>query len=105
RALYAAQTAEPGFDYRQVAMASFDLRSPRFADAQAAAFQRQLLERVSALPGVEAIAQVERTPLSPGRTQTMFRLPAQDQWHEIDLNTVSPEYFALIRIPIVRGRT
>ena len=39
RALYAAQTAEPGFDYRQVAMASFDLRSPRFDDTQRAGFQ------------------------------------------------------------------
>ena len=105
RALYAAHTAAPGFDYRQVTMASFDLRSPRFADAQAAAFHRQLLERISVLPGVEAIARVERTPLSPGRTQTLVRLPAQDQWHEIDYNTVSPEYFALIDIPIIRGRT
>jgi predicted permease len=105
RALYAAQTAEPGFDYRQVAMASFDLRSPRYADAQAATFQRQLIERVRALPGVEAVAQVDKTPLSPGRFQTMFRLPAQTEWHEIDMNTVSPEYFALLGIPVVRGRT
>jgi predicted permease len=105
RALYAAQTAEPGFDYRQVAMASFDLRSPRYSDTQAAALQRQLIERLSALPGVDAVARVDRTPLSPGRTQTLFRLPAQEPWQEIDFNTVSPEYFALLGIPIVQGRT
>jgi putative ABC transport system permease protein len=63
------------------------------------------MERVGALPGVEAVAQVNRTPLSPGRTGTMLRLPGQTQWHEVEMNTVSPEYFSLIGIPILRGRT
>jgi predicted permease len=105
RALYAAQTAEPGFDYRHVAVASLDLRGPAYDDQKAARLQRELMERVGGLPGVEAVAQVSRTPLSPGRTQTMLRLPGQTQWHEIDMNTVSPGYFSLIGLPIVRGRT
>ena len=105
RALHAAQTAEPGFDYRHVTVASFDLRGPAYDDRKVAEFHRQVMERIGGLPGVEAVAQVNRTPLSPGRTQTMLRLPGQTQWHEIDMNTVSPGYFSLIGIPIVRGRT
>jgi predicted permease len=105
RALYAAQTVEPGFDYRGVAVVSFDLRRPSLDDQRVVTFQQQLMERFSSLPGVNAVAQVGKTPLSPGRTQTMFRLPGDDQWHEIDVNTVSPGYFSLIAIPIVRGRT
>lgn len=104
RALYAVQTVEPGFDYRHVAVVSFDLRG-RGSDDRVAAFQHELLERVGALPGIEATAQVGKTPLSPGRWQTMFRLPRQEQWHEVDVNTVSRSYFSLIGIPIVRGRT
>jgi predicted permease len=104
RALYAVQTVEPGFDYRHVAVVSFDVRG-RGSDDSAAAFQRELLERIGALPGVEAAAQVAKTPLSPGRRQAMFRLPGEDQWHEIDVNAVSPGYFSLIGIPVVRGRT
>jgi putative ABC transport system permease protein len=105
RALYAAQTAEPGFDYHQVAVVSSNLGGPAYDDQKAAGFQRQLMERVGGLPGVETVAQVNRTPLSPGRTQTMLRLQGQAQWHEVDMNTVSPEYFSLIGIPILRGRT
>ncbi len=105
RALYAAQTIEPGFDYRQVAVVSFDLRGPGYDDVGIAGFQQRVMEGVRSLPGVDAVAQVRKTPLSPGRMQTMFRLPGRDQWHEIDVNNVSPGYFSLIAIPIVRGRT
>jgi predicted permease len=105
RGLYAAETIEPGFEYRNVAVVSFDLRGPGYDAQRALAFQQRLMERVASLPGVEAVAQVSRTPLSPGRSQTMARLPGQDQWREIDVNTVSPEYFSLIGIPIVWGRT
>jgi predicted permease len=105
RALYAAQTAEPGFDYRNVAAVSYDLRGPRYDDQKVVAFQRQLMERVASLPGVDSIARVSWFPLSPGRRQTAFRLPGQEEWHEVDVNAVSPGYFSLIAIPILRGRT
>jgi ABC-type antimicrobial peptide transport system permease subunit len=32
-------------------------------------------------------------------------LPGQETWQEVDVNAVSPEYFGLVGIPIVRGRT
>jgi predicted permease len=105
RALFAAQTIEPGFNYRDVAVVSVDLRGPGYEDRRIGPFQQRLIERVSALPGADAVAQVGKTPLSPGRMQTMFRLPDDEQWHEIDVNTVSSGYFSLIAIPIVRGRT
>jgi hypothetical protein len=57
------------------------------------------------LPGVRAVAQVSKVPLSPGRTQGTFRLPAQERTHEFDVNAVSPEYFAVLGLPIVSGRT
>jgi predicted permease len=105
RALYAAQTAEPGFEYRNVAAVSYDLRGARYDDQKVVAFQRQVMERVASLPGVDSVAQVSRFPLSPGRRQTAFRLPGQEEWHEVDVNAVSPGYFSLIAIPILRGRT
>jgi hypothetical protein len=65
----------------------------------------QLIERLATLPGVRAVAQVSKVPLSPGRTQGTFRLPAQERTHEFDVNAVSPEYFAVLGLPIVSGRT
>jgi predicted permease len=106
RALYSAQTTDPDFDYRNVAAVSFDLPGRNYEDeGKVVAFQQRLQARMGALPGVDAVAQVSKIPLSPGRHQTMFRLPRQDLWHEINTNTVSPGYFSLIAIPIVRGRT
>jgi predicted permease len=105
RGLYAAQTVEPGFNYRDVAVVSFDLRGAGYDAPKAAAFQRQAMARVGALPGVDSVAQVGMTPLTPGRRQTMFRLPVHEQWQLVDVNAVSPDYFSLIAIPIVRGRT
>jgi predicted permease len=104
RALHAAQTADPGFEYHDVTVVAFDLPGSGYDDQKAVAFHRQLMERLRELPGVELVAQVSRTPLSPGRTGLMFRLPSEDEWHEIGLNIASTDYFSLIGIPIVRGR-
>ena len=106
RALYSAETTDPDFQYRNVAVVSVSLQGQNYdEDANVAAFQRRLLERIAALPGVESFAQARKIPLSPGRHQTMFRMPGSDQWHEVNVNIVSPSYFSLIAIPIIRGRT
>jgi macrolide transport system ATP-binding/permease protein len=104
RALHATYSLDPGFEYQNVAVVSVDLRGPRYSDATADAFRKQLIERLASLPGVRAVAQVSKVPLSPGRSQGTFRLPAQEQTHELDVNAVSPDYFAVLGLPIVRGR-
>ncbi len=104
RALYAAHTFDPGFDHRNVAVVSIDLRGPRYEKGNAAIFQEQWLERVGALPGVERIAQASRIPLSPGRSQTTFRVGDEPEGHVVDVNAVSPDFFSVLGMPIVRGR-
>jgi predicted permease len=105
RALQATYSLDPGFEYRNVAVVSVDLRGPRYSDASAEVLCRQMMERLASLPGVRAVAQVSKVPLSPGRSQGTFRLPAQEQTHEFEVNAVSPDYFAVLGLPIVRGRT
>jgi len=105
RGLYAAQTVEPGFDYKNISVVSFDLRGQGYDDARGAAFQRQVLGQLGSLPGVDGIAQTSVTPLSPGSYNTVFFLPGEQQARFAHYNPVSPEYFSVIGIPIVRGRT
>jgi predicted permease len=105
RALHATYSLDPGFEYQNVAVVSVDLRGPQYTDATAEVFRKQMIERLGWLPGVRAVAQVSKVPLSPGRSQGTFRLPAQDQTHEFDVNAVSSDYFAVLGLPIVRGRT
>ena len=105
RGLQATQSVEPGFAYENVAVASFDLSGAGYDPTGATAFQRQLMERIGSQPGVEAVAQVARTPLSEGRMGGMARLPGQEQTFPMGFNVASPGYFSLVGIPIVRGRT
>jgi predicted permease len=105
RGLYATQAVEPGFTYENVAVASFDLPGSGYDAARAAVFQRQLAERVGALPGIEAVAQAANTPLTPGGMGFTARLPDQEQPFLLRFNTVSVNYFSLLGLPVVRGRT
>jgi putative ABC transport system permease protein len=105
RAAYVTGTIDPRFSYRDVAVVSFDTRGMGFEPQQAAAFRRALTDRLRALPGVDAIAEVSKTPLSAGDMQTTVRTAADQAWQEIDVNNVSPEFFSLLQIPITRGRT
>ena len=69
------QTIDPGFVYRNVAVATYDLAGGGYDSAEAAAFQRQLLEQVRAVPGVEEAAYAVQEPLSFDQETALIRLP------------------------------
>ena len=104
RALYAAHTFDAGFDHHNVAVVSIDLRGPRYENGNAAIFHEQWRERVGALPGVKSVARASRIPLSPGRSLTTVRIGDEPEEHVLEVNAVSPDFFSLLDIPIVRGR-
>jgi predicted permease len=69
------------------------------------AVQKEILERISHLPGVSSVAAASHLPLSDAR-QIGFRLegagPNEFHWGENSL--VSPGYFRAMGIPLLRGR-
>lgn len=104
RGLYHAQTIDPGFAMQNVTTVAFDLRGQGYDDRRAALFERQVFDRLAALPGVDAVAQASMLPLSDNHRGTVFSLPGETATHRVEFNEVSPEYFSLLGIPIVRGR-
>ncbi len=104
RGLYLAQTIDPGFEMKNVAAVTFDLRGQGYDDTRAGLFQRQAMDRLTALPGVDAVAQAGNTPLSDSHRGTMFSLPGQPANSLVEFNEVSPEFFSLLGLPITRGR-
>jgi predicted permease len=104
RGLQAAQTVEPGFDYADVASVSFDLTGAGYDAERAIVFNRQLMDWSRSLPGVRSVAQALFTPLYPATMQISVGMPGQAQYTPIPINVVSPDYFSLVGIPIVRGR-
>jgi predicted permease len=104
RGLYVAQTIDPGFRMQGVAGVSFDLEGLGYDDQRAALFQRNLLQRLTGLAGVDSVAQAGEIPLSNDHRGTSFSLPGQPGGRAVEINEVSPKYFSLLGIPIVRGR-
>src|SRR2546423_904826 len=104
RGLYRAQFIDPGFKMKNVAVASFDFTGAGYSDQQAEVFQRQFMDRLSSLPGVDAVAQARSAPLSNRHYGGLFSIPGQEGSHPAEFNNVSPGYFQLVGIPIVEGR-
>ncbi len=111
RALSRANMLDPGFDVADVQTVELDFSLAGYTDETGPAFSRQLLERVSALPGVASAAYSWGLPLDgSGRSLGGVRVPGVDvpqgeRFLEADWNIVTPGYFAALRIPIVRGRS
>jgi predicted permease len=68
------------------------------------ALQRQVLERLGAMPGVRAVAQTSAMPLSDQHTETEFHFPGTDRERHFEFSSVTPSYFDVLHIPIVHGR-
>ena len=78
-------------------------------DLAVAAFQHRLLERLGAVPGVEAVALGSRLPLKNwginGRFGIEGRTPASaDDTPFAEFRTVSDGYFRTLGIPLLAGR-
>jgi predicted permease len=103
------RTTDPGFSTTRV----FDTWIPFAAagyDAQRAkTFQDELIQRISALPGVEAAAYARAVPLGYGSfSSTSIAVdgyePPPNEQPTAEYNEVSPDYFATLGIPLISGR-
>src|SRR5208337_843634 len=63
RSLQNSQRLDPGFDPNRVLLASYELGPVGYSEAQGNAFHRQLLSKLSALPGVESVTLADFSPL------------------------------------------
>ena len=104
RGLQAAQAIDPGFATRGIATAGFDLALEGYDEPRAEAFHRQLADRLAAHPGIAEVAFVDSVPLNGGRRGTVVTLEGKEDRRQITDATVSPNYFQLLGIPMVRGR-
>jgi putative ABC transport system permease protein len=98
-----------GFDPHLLLSARVDLPSPTYEDAaKLASFNAALLERLSALPGVQNAAIASNPPLMTG-WQTSFvpegaPEPPPGKSPSMEMNVVTANYFETIRTPLLRGR-
>ncbi|HEX8144503.1 MAG TPA: ABC transporter permease [Pyrinomonadaceae bacterium] len=104
------QRVDPGVNAERVLTMQIPLPRSRYEkDSARAAFYQQLLERVKAVPGVQAAAVSSSLPPDLISVSDNFSLEDQaatpaDQLPAGDLLMVSPDYFRALGIPLVRGR-
>jgi putative ABC transport system permease protein len=99
---------DPGFDRRNVLIASVSLPESRYSSAQQVQFYQQLLTRVRALPAAQSASAEWPLPLSESSMRISFDIEGHPL-PEGDRNTAraslaNPGYFETMRIPILRGR-
>ena len=95
-----------GFDPKGVFVVRTLFDRARYPDpVRRQAAQKELLDRLSHLPGVTSVASASHLPLSDTR-QIGFRLEhaAPDDYHWAENSMVSPGYFRSMGISLIEGR-
>ena len=108
RSFVRAQQFNPGFNAEHVLLASYDLFSAGYTEATGIQFNRQLVGRISALPGVQAVTLGSGVPMGLGSGSTSVK-PEGYIWqaHE-SMETpdviVGPNYLHTLQIQLAAGR-
>jgi predicted permease len=103
------RTADPGFTTTRVFDTWVPLVAAGYDALRARTFQDELIQRVRALPGVEAAAYARAVPLGYGSfSSTPIAVdgyePPPNEQPTAEFNEVSPNYFATLGIPLLSGR-
>jgi putative ABC transport system permease protein len=95
-----------GFEPNQVITAQASLTSQRYrTTAQVWAFEQQMLDRLSSLPGVVAAATASNVPLERGlRMGVGIESGGERNVQTVWVRAIGPQYFRTLKIPIVSGR-
>jgi len=108
RSLQKAQQSDPGFEASHLLLASYELSPAGYTRATGVAFNRQVLDRLSALPGVESVTLADFSPLSfsihSDYLQIEGYVPQPHEWMEISRAIVGPNYFRTLRTSVISGR-
>jgi predicted permease len=108
RSMQAAQAMELGFRTNNVLMAQFDLSLGNVDSTRVRAFQRDILAKARALPGVRGAALAARVPFGYNnmaqRVRTDSPTPDNPDGKLFFQNIVSTDYFATFGPAILRGR-
>ena len=108
RSLMAAERMGIGFRPEGLALVSTELDLIGYSDDRGKQFFEQALARIRAIPGVEAAGIAERTPFSINYNHNVIFLPERqgpvDKGFEVDVTTVSGDYFETIGVPLLQGR-
>ena len=101
---------DPGFRADHLLTMKLDLSEVKYPDRdRRAVFFDDVIGRVRALPGVQSAAVANNLPLTYNGDSMTISVeglpdPPPDQQPDVIYRVIGPDYFAAMRIPIIRGR-
>jgi len=108
RSLQMAQQSELGFDPNNVLLATFDLSPMNYSRAKGIEFDRQLLNELRALPGVQSATLADFSPLSftihSDGVMPAGYVPRLHESMEVDRGVVEGDYLQTLRTSLHAGR-
>ena len=110
KSFWRAQNAPLGFNPEGVLTMNLSLPKARYpTDEKVAAFNAQLIERIKAIPNVAAAAIGVNIPFDDMEWDSYFHVtgtpkPPHGKEPSAEVNVVSPDYFRVMGMPILRGR-
>jgi putative ABC transport system permease protein len=111
RTVGALVRTSPGFTPDRIVALSFSLIGQAYAeDTAVVAFQQRLLEQLRAQPGVEAVSLAGQVPFGGNGDCRGFHAKGRMKPNPVDnpcieLYGVTPDYWRLMGIPLIAGRT
>ena len=108
RSFMRAEQIDPGFNPHNVLIASYDLFTAGYSESSGVEFDRQLVAKLEALPGMQSVTLSNRLPLAFGGGSTSVKpegyVSPPNESMETQVAIVTPNYFHTLQMPIVKGR-
>ncbi len=110
KSFWRSGNAPLGFEPEGILSMTLSLPEARYdSNEKVIAFYDQLLQRIAALPGVAAAAIGENVPFDGTEWDSSFHItgtpPARPgEEPSAEVNVVTPDYFKVLKLPILRGR-
>jgi putative ABC transport system permease protein len=106
QSLLALRHVDAGFDPNHVLTMRVRLWEARYPAGQRLAFFEAALQRIRALPGVEAAGTIDTLPFADGSAQTLVLegYPPQRDPVAVQVRQITPGYLRAMGIQLIRGR-
>lgn len=109
RSLQRALTLNLGFNPDRAVAVSFDLRLQGYDGKRSRRFDAELLQKASAIPGLQSVAVVSNLPLRTGKSDAVISradrpMPPRSEWRPANIYNISPHYFETAGTRMLLGR-
>jgi len=109
KSFHRLQQVSTGFNPENVLAVPINIPQSRYPDGNArAAFVNRIMEKLKAMPGVQAVGAVTTLPLSGEYSSRSFIVEGQtfspEDRNVAYMRAATPDYFRVMSIPIVKGR-